>query len=341
MGGEGSRGGPGPPPACSVVVCTFTEARWDDLLLAAESARAQSLPPVEIIVVVDHNEGLLRRARRELRHVRVLANSHMRGASGARNTGAEMARGEVVAFLDDDAQASSTWLSELAGHFRDPAVAGVGGAASPVWPGRAPGWFPPEFGWVVGCSYRGLPPTAAPVRNPVGTNMAARRALMLTVGGFREGFGNVVLASSQDASPPRLSTGEETDFCIRVATARPGLRWLYEPAARVQHRVPPSRTTFRYFLSRCWLEGRGKAALAHTVGPRKALASERAYVLNVLPGGVGRGLRDAGRGRWAGVLRAGAIAAGLATTAVSYLVARHLRDPGGSQAALDAPGPGA
>ena len=42
----------------SIVICAYTERRWDLLLDVIESVRAQRLAPQEIIVVVDHNEDL-------------------------------------------------------------------------------------------------------------------------------------------------------------------------------------------------------------------------------------------------------------------------------------------
>ena len=119
----------------------------------------------------------------------MVANTGTRGLSGARNTGVDAASGDIVAFLDDDAAAADGWLAALTAPFADPHVVGTGGGAEPVWTLPRPGWFPDEFGWVVGCSYRGLPVTRAPVRNPIGCNMAFRRAALLEVGGFRDEVG--------------------------------------------------------------------------------------------------------------------------------------------------------
>ena len=64
--------------------------------------------------------------------------------------------------------------SDLASCFDDPGVVGVTGELLPRWTGTEPDWFPPEFYWVFGCSYTGLPTELAPVRNPIGANMAVR-----------------------------------------------------------------------------------------------------------------------------------------------------------------------
>ena len=47
----------------SVVICAYTEERWNELIVAVESIRRQSIPPYEIIVVIDHNIQLFERAQ--------------------------------------------------------------------------------------------------------------------------------------------------------------------------------------------------------------------------------------------------------------------------------------
>jgi glycosyltransferase involved in cell wall biosynthesis len=272
-----------------------------------------------VILVVDHNPSLLARAQRAFPNLMVVANTHRQGASGGRNTGGELATGDVIVFLDDDARASPSWLSQLMRPFEESGVAGVGGQAIPLWPQRRPSWFPPEFDWVVGCSYVGLPASGGQVRNPIGTNMAVRRELLTEVGGFREGFGNIVATDGQTPRRGRLSTGEETDFCIRVSQVHPELRWIYEPSATVHHRVPAERASFKFFVSRCWIEGKGKAALKGVLVGSQTLASEREYVRRVLPRGIRTGLAEALAGRVGpGLGRAGAIGVGLGVTCFSY-----------------------
>ncbi|WP_143673265.1 glycosyltransferase family 2 protein, partial [Streptomyces griseiscabiei] len=156
-------------PAVSVVVCVYTEDRWEDILAAVASVRAQSRPALETLVVVDHNQALLERLTgeyKEVDEVRVLANAGPRGLSAGRNTGIAASYGEIIAFLDDDAVAERDWLRWFAEGYTDPRVMAVGGRTVPVWAsGRRPVWFPEEFDWVVGCAYKGLPGGVAEVRN--------------------------------------------------------------------------------------------------------------------------------------------------------------------------------
>lgn len=88
----------------SVIICAYTEDRWNDLVAAIESVQQQTLPPEEFIVVIDHNPGLLMRAREYLPGVVVVENMKAPGLSGTRNSGIAIARSQIVAFLDRVAQ---------------------------------------------------------------------------------------------------------------------------------------------------------------------------------------------------------------------------------------------
>ncbi len=296
----------------AVIICAYTEERWDDLVAAIASVCHQTRPPQEIIVVIDHNPALLARARAQFPELRVIPNTACRGLAGARNSGVAAATSDVMAFLDDDAQAAPDWLAQLLPALDDPWAIGVGGAVLPVWSGRRPWWFPAEFDWVVGCTYRGMPVAGGRVRNLVGANMAFRREVLLRSGGFREGVGQV---------GPSLLRCDDTEFCIRAGQQWPGAYFAYRPDARVFHRVPVTRARWAYFRLRCYTEGLAKAQVASLVGADTGLAAERTYTLHALPAGVVRGVADAVlRAEPAGLGRAAAIVAGLALTAAGYVV---------------------
>ena len=294
----------------SVVICTYTEARWDDLLVAVDSVRCQSVPAREIIIVVDHNPALLGRVRERCTDAIVVENHEQRGLSGARNSGAAIAQGALIAFLDDDAIAGINWVEKLAECCENPQVLGAGTRVEPLWEIDRPAWFPEEFYWVVGCSYRGLPQTQAPVRNLSGGSMCLRREIFEEVGGFRTGIGR---------TSTRPLGCEETELCIRAGQHWPQNIFLYAPLIRIQHRIPASRANWDYFRARCYAEGQSKAMVARNVGAGAGLSSERTYTLKTLPQGVVRGLADAvfRRDRM-GLARAGAIVAGLVITTAGY-----------------------
>lgn len=147
--------------------------------------------------------------------------------------------------------------------------------------------------------------------------MCLRRDALVQAGAFNTALGRLCA----------LPIGcEETELCIRIRQRHPRSLFLHEPAAVVLHDVPPERARWRYFLARCFHEGRSKAVMARLVGSRDGLRTERAYTGRILPRGVRRNLGQLARGRdpaGAGG-RLLAIAAGLGVTALGYLRGRAM-----------------
>ena len=224
-----------------MVICSYSEDRWDRLMGALDSVRTQTVPPKQTIVVVDYNVDLYKRLIFTVPDAVIVENTGPKGLSGARNTGAGIAKAEIVAFLDDDAEAEPDWLERLAALYDDPDVLAVGGRVEPLWEAGRPGHFANELDWIVGCTYRGMPKVAAEVRNVIGANMSFRAEVLDRVGGFNTALGR------QGAVPLGC---EETELCIRAVIGAPGSRVVYEPAALVHHHVPAERGTLRYMLAR-------------------------------------------------------------------------------------------
>lgn len=306
--------------AASVVICVYTEKRWDDIVAAVDSVATQDVPAAETLVIVDHNAALLSRAQQAFgpRGVRVLPNAHAQGLSGARNTAIAEASGNVIVFLDDDAAARPGWLAALLEPYSDPTVKAVGGVAHPRWPARRPSVLPGaepangdatgELDWIVGCTYTGQPTQQAEVRNLMGCNMSFRSEVFERVGGFAEDIGRI------GKNPLGC---EETELCIRARQVyrRAGekIRIVFEPLAIVDHRVSSDRVEWAYLRRRSWAEGLSKAAVSKLVGSDDALSTERSYVAKVLPAAVVRELKEKR------ISSAAAVVTALAFTSAGYV----------------------
>ncbi|UXA20213.1 glycosyltransferase family 2 protein [Mycobacterium sp. SMC-4] len=288
----------------SVVICCYTTKRRRVLGAALEAAHGQLTPSDELIIVVDGNDELLA----DLSACRgpsimLIPNEFDRGLSGARNSGLRRSSGDVVVFLDDDAVLRSGALEAVRVAFADPSVTALGGAVHADWrDGSEPRWFPPEFGWVVGCDYRGLPSDGSAIRNPIGAAMAVRRQQLNQIGGFSTALGRT----------GTVPTGcEETMMGIELVRRDPRARIIRRTRFAVSHHVPRDRATLSYFVSRCFHEGRSKAVLASLCGRSSSLASERSYTMRTLPSGLWRS-------RWR-LTRMLALILGLTVTTSGYL----------------------
>jgi len=289
----------------TVVICCFLDQRRQQTVDAARSALEQLLPEDQLIVVVDHNASLQADLADTFGSaVTVVPNMFDQGLSGARNTGLHWADGEVLVFLDDDAVLVQNSLDRLREVFVKDHVVAVGGAVEADWQtGAPPHWFPREFGWVVGCDYRGLPADGEQIRNPIGAAMAVRRDALSAISGFSPELGRV----------GTLPVGcEETLMGVALRRQFPDLHIVRDTTFRVAHHIPQSRMTFAYFVRRCYHEGVSKAVLTRISGHQTALSSERAYTTRILPSGLWQS-RTTPR-------RAAALIAGFLATSTGFVV---------------------
>lgn len=300
-------------PGVSVVICCYTERRWEQTCAAVKSVLGQDPEPAQLLLVVDSNPDMAARAQRELTGVTVLENDGPPGLSGARNTGLRAATQPITAFLDDDAEARPGWLTALVQPYTSSDVVSTGGAVHPLWPELPPSWFPPEFYWVIGCSYRGLPKSVGEVRNPIGANMSMRTRAALEAGGFNATMGR---------KGANTRGCEETELAIRLTARQPGSAVMYVPDAAVDHNVGPERLRFSYFLSRCWHEGQSKADVVRLAGSGSGLERERRHAALIIPKALLRESSALVAGDGSAVTRMLASLAGLASAAGGYLTGR-------------------
>jgi glycosyltransferase involved in cell wall biosynthesis len=240
----------------SVVLCEHTLDRYDDCRAAAESVLAQSHPDVELVLVSDGNEAVADRFREEFgdrENVVVHCNEANVGLLESRNTGAELASGDVVAFIDDDAVADEDWVAELVAVYEREDVPAVGGRMTPEWVAGKPDFLPAEFYWLVGVTHRGFADGPGEVRNTFGSNISFRRAVFQDLGGFDTDIGG----RKGDAN----LQGGETELGARLA-AEYDHGVYYTPDAEVAHKVFDYRTEPLWLLDRAFWQGYSKRAMA-------------------------------------------------------------------------------
>jgi glucosyl-dolichyl phosphate glucuronosyltransferase len=255
-------------PLVSVVVTTYARERLDDVLSLVRNLANQTYPQVEIIFVgerVDELPSIVgeHAARNGIANVRVAFNDRP-GLSQSRNLGALLARGKIVAFIDDDAVARDDWIEQIVKVFvQYPDAIGVAGGALPLWEDAAMGWFPEEFFWIISCPVPAWTGASRlqQVRNAWGINMAFRKEALELVR-FSETFG---VSNRGQAHSVKLGlSGDDTEFCMRLrhVTGRP---ILFNPDCRVLHRVQRQRLSTHSTRRRAFWEGYTKAAIVSTI----------------------------------------------------------------------------
>lgn len=240
----------------TVILCTYQ--RCNSLARALQSVAGSTLPSAvkwEVLVVDNNSSDQTRQvveeiSRRYPGRFRYLFEPQP-GKSHALNAGIRHARGEILAFMDDDVTVEPTWLESLTSALHDQEWAGAGGRILPEWPCELPRWLSPDDPYAVGYTLalfdRGLK-AGDLTEPPFGTNMAFRKAIFEKFGGFKGNLGPRPCNHS-------LQRGEDSEFGQRLLAA--GERLRYEPSAVVYHWVPEERLQKKYFLA--WSFGHGRS----------------------------------------------------------------------------------
>ncbi|HEY6770490.1 MAG TPA: glycosyltransferase family A protein [Candidatus Sulfotelmatobacter sp.] len=240
----------------SVILCTYN--RCKSLAAALESVATSRLPAsVEWeVVVVDNNSNDQTRVVAEEFAVgypgrfRYLFEPKP-GKSQALNSGVAAARGDVLAFMDDDVSVDPNWLDLLTAPLRGASEwSGSGGPVTLVWSCPPPRWLDtaraysnaPLASFNLGEKEIDMP------EPPFGTNMAFRKSMFRKYGKFRTDLG-----PSPRTDIPRPN--EDTEFGRRLISG--GERLCYVPGAIVNHPVPEERLKKEYFLN--WWYDKGRA----------------------------------------------------------------------------------
>ncbi len=294
-----------------VVICAYTEERWDLLSASVASVQAQTVPPGQILLCIDHNDELAERCRQEwptlgqtaTPPVKVLQNRYEGRLGSTRNTAIEQVSADVIAFLDDDAAADPTWIELLLRVYDEDGAVAVGGAPQPAFETARPSWFPEEFQWVFGCHYVGLPEVRQPVQHLIGASMSVRADAIRGLNGFRS------------------DNHDDMDLSHRVAAEYGASAVVYEPKARVYHHVTAQRVTWDYFWRRCYYVNRGKVRAFHDMEHAGNISAELAFARE-MAGRVAQRLRRGLRGDFPAVAQAGAIVAGLGLAGLGHVRGR-------------------
>ncbi|MEM9502648.1 MAG: glycosyltransferase family 2 protein [Cyanobacteria bacterium P01_E01_bin.43] len=238
-----------PPTRISAIICTHN--REDYLGAAIDSLLEQDFADYEVIVVDNASTDSTRaivEARLPHPRLQYVYEANL-GLSVARNAGAAVAKGEILAYLDDDAEASGGWLTALAQIYeQDTTVAIAGGKVTLIWPPNCtpPNWISTGMTGNLGAYDLGneIVYIEQPGMTPRGLNYSITADFLEKIGGFDVNLGRV---------GKNLLSNEELYMTEKALNM--GYRVAYLPDALVAHNVAPSRLAPTWFIRRSWWQG--------------------------------------------------------------------------------------
>lgn len=272
----------------TLIVCTYN--RCESLKTTLESVACSILPDAiewEVLVVDNNSSDRTREVvedfiRRHADRFRYLFEPRQ-GKSFALNSGIRDARGDILAFTDDDVIVEPNWLQNLTSSLHTNEWAGAAGRVLRTWTCPPPPWLSldrryEKMGWPL-VSFdinqeAGELPSAYP---PLGANMAFRKEVFSRHGGFRTDLslqGYEISSVSWRLARPAGGLWEDTEFGHRLLDR--GERLRYERSAVVYHPVLEHRLTKDYFLA--WWFSRGRDSIRTMPRRGPVLGIPRRYV---------------------------------------------------------------
>ncbi|GAB7008112.1 glucosyl-dolichyl phosphate glucuronosyltransferase [Halorubrum trueperi] len=239
----------------SVVLCTYAPDMYEHFREAADSVLAQTYENVELVVIVDGTPEMYEQVVDDFggfEDVVIECNDENVGLLESRNRGAEIAAGDAVAFIDDDAIADEAWVESLVQAYEEEDAIAAGGKMTPEWVAGKPSFLPEEFYWLIGVTHRGFADGPGEVRNTFGSNISFRADVFAELGGFDVDIGG--------RKGNKNLQGGETELCARMRE-RYGQGVWYDPEAKVAHKVFEYRTESRWLVDRAFWQGYSKRAM--------------------------------------------------------------------------------
>ena len=249
-------------PYISIVICTFNRAASLRRTLASLLSLRKPSSTFELVVVdnnsSDDTAAVVQEHRQRALYDVSCVFEHRQGQSNARNRGASEARGDIVAFTDDDTLISEDWLLEIEKAFEtysDAVV--VGGKILPEWEARRPAWLVDDILEMLAVVDHGDRPLRLETPLLFGANFVCRARMLSGPQPFDPGLGRV---------GRNLRGGEETAFQKNILLH--GGSIYYIPSLVIRHVIDQARVERNYFRKYAFWNGRQRGKALRAAGLR-------------------------------------------------------------------------
>jgi glycosyltransferase involved in cell wall biosynthesis len=256
----------------SIIICSYNRASYISDALTSLYVQSSGLDNFEVIFVDNNSTDNTKEVYAQWRHTNTngqftFISETKQGASFARNTGAAIAKGEWVCFMDDDAVATTDYVKNIIKHIQDqPFIVGFGGRIIPKYIPAEPKWMSYYVSSLVGnFDYA---PTACAFENgkyPLESNMIVKKSVYDQIGGFNVNLPGVV-------GTLRIG-GEGKELFYKIIAL--GHTIYYDPSICVHHVVEVKKLTSEYMYRVASGIGRGEKT-------RTLNISNGAYLMKIL-----------------------------------------------------------
>ena len=237
----------GQNPLLSLVITSYTTERLGDIYELLESVKNQIYKNMEVIFVTERSQSLFEKVKayaeeKAMPNMTVVFNDGEPGLSVARNMGIQHAKGDIIAFVDDDVVLFPDWAEEMVKAHENESAIGVTGPAFPLWEDESLKWLPEEFYWLVSCTAWTGWEERRVIRGAFGANMAFKREA------FADGClfsPNAGFTRGHHDSP----ISEDIEFSLRLRKKN-GRPIMFDPGPRVWHRVVTGRLSLGFVVQR-------------------------------------------------------------------------------------------
>lgn len=259
-------------PEISIVICTYNRDKFIGNSLNSLTNQTLDNSLFEIIIVnnncTDKTDSIVKNFI--LQHPSLNTNyvfQTRKGLSAARNKGIEVAKSNIIAYMDDDGEADDNFLEVVVNYLNaHPEVGGVGGKVLPIYESKEPAWLNK---WLTGLlSIVDHGEELMPFKNktyPAGCNMVYRKELLEEVGGFNEEL-----------------KWRADDKYINREVKKINDKVVYLPSAIVHHNIDAYRVTEKNFIRISKATGRDESIRVRSISFGHYLMKLGEYLFKLL-----------------------------------------------------------
>ena len=256
----------------SIIICSYNRASYISDALTSLYNQSSELDNFEVIIVDNNSTDNTKEVYAIWRQTNTngqftFISETQQGASFARNTGAAIAKGEWVCFMDDDAVATPNYVENILKHIQNkPDAVGFGGRIIPKYIPSEPKWMSYYVSSLVGnFDYAPIACAFENGKYPLESNMIVKKSVYDKIGGFNVNLPGVV-------GTLRIG-GEGKELFYKILAL--GHIIYYDPAICVHHVVEVKKLTSEYMYRVASGIGRGEKTRTFAI-------SKAAYLIKVL-----------------------------------------------------------